>query len=284
MALIVCGHQRSGTSLLQRLCDHHPDIFMTNEFGNFFDLHESLGMYRRKILKRWWQAGNRSFFSPDMRWGVVEFSEVEPDVKRTNLFLRTIHKPLQINMCQNLWFVARYLFQISKNHQECINPQIIEAALLNIFPTCRVVGDKHPDYVFILDKLVQTSDLSCVVIYRDPRDMVNSVIKAYTLWGKWWGSELTVAEEIAKRWVQTIELIEHYVDKIHIIRYEELVSNPQPVLTELALWLDVDPKGFKYQMVRNTSVGKHRQTLADQDLANVLRVAGPTMERLGYRI
>jgi hypothetical protein len=284
MALAVCGHQRSGTSLLQRLCDHHPDIIMTNEFGNFFDLDEPFSTYRRQIYKRWWRTGNRSFFSPHMRWGTAGFSEVERVTKRTNPLARAVHKPLRIHMLQNLYFVTRYLFKIPGDQRACVGVPAIEAALKCIFTGVRVVGDKHPDYVFVLDRLVQLDGLSCLVIYRDPRDMTNSVLKAYATWGKWWGADLAIAAKIAERWVHTVELMERHADKIHTIRYEDLVTNPWPVLEALGAWLGVDPQEFRYEMIRSSSVGKHRQHLSPQELEDVIRIAGPTMERLGYKI
>jgi hypothetical protein len=165
-----------------------------------------------------------------------------------------------------------------------VDASAIEAALNGIFPGARIVGDKHPDYVFALDRLAQSAGLSCLVIYRDPRDMANSVLKAYSAWGKWWGPELAQAESIAERWVHTIGLVERNSDKIYAIRYEDLVTDPRSVLAELADWLGVNPQGFRLDMVRSSSLGKYREGLSKEEVTDIIRVAGPKMEQLGYEI
>jgi len=53
MALIVTGHQRSGTSLLARLLNAHPEVRLTSEFGNFLRVGSPPGRYIRRLLKRW---------------------------------------------------------------------------------------------------------------------------------------------------------------------------------------------------------------------------------------
>jgi hypothetical protein len=50
MALIISGHPRSGTTLLQQLCDDHPALGVTNELGNFTHLDRSYLAYARHLL------------------------------------------------------------------------------------------------------------------------------------------------------------------------------------------------------------------------------------------
>lgn len=61
MAFIIAGHIRSGTTLLRNLCNSHPDITVTMEFGNFDGLGCSHAAYIRYILRRWWNDKHRSF-------------------------------------------------------------------------------------------------------------------------------------------------------------------------------------------------------------------------------
>lgn len=53
MILLIGGHQRSGTTLLQTLCHLHPEIGLTNEFGNFTYLGHSFNEYARHVWTRW---------------------------------------------------------------------------------------------------------------------------------------------------------------------------------------------------------------------------------------
>jgi hypothetical protein len=163
-----------------------------------------------------------------------------------------------------------------------VHAEAIDAALKGVFSEAQVVGDKHPDYLFAMNKLAEVDGLSRVVIYRDVRDVANSTLKAYTAWGQWWATELSKATKVAERWVHAIELMESHADKVYAIRYEDLVADPQQVLKLLGDWLELDPDGFRPGIVRADSVGKHRAELLSEDLDDVVRVAGGTMERLGY--
>jgi hypothetical protein len=186
-------------------------------------------------------------------------------------------------MMQNLVFVLQYLQKIARYRQEPIGVPEIEAALKNMYPYARIVGDKYPDYVFRLKKLTAGETLRCLFIYRDPRDVASSSVKrARTDWQKSWPEELRQPENIARRWVQFIEMMESCNGQILPVCYERLVTQPQDALGEIGEWLDVDPVQFRHEIVQVTSVGKHSQGLSEQEISAVLAIAGPTMQRLGY--
>ena len=163
-------------------------------------------------------------------------------------------------MFQNLSFIVRYLFAISSENPQYIESKHIDSALKTVFSGVDNVGDKHPDYIYFLHELVKDDKLSIIVIYRDPRDVVNSTLEAYIRWKKWWPDETGISEKIAERWVNTIETIEALHDHLHIIRYEDLVSYPQPELKALGNLFDVDPIGFSYRTDSPERFrGKYRQ-------------------------
>ena len=144
-----------------------------------------------------------------------------------------------------------------------------------------------PDYVHLLDELAPANGLSSVMIYRDCRDVASSHLKlARTTWhNQGWIRRQDTAEKVAKLWVDALESMERHRDRIHIIRYEDLVREPGRELTALAEWLGVDPAGFperSMKSVRDDGIGKHRDELSEQDLEAVMDIAAPTMARLGY--
>ena len=265
MVLLIGGHPRSGTTLLRNLCNGHPDMVVTHEFGNFQYLGTPCKEYMLQMLKRLWDKGileNRFLLWPgiDQRW-----------MKGANILRAHV-------------FAARYLFNIHKFKREIIDVPTIEAALRSIFPKTLIVGDKLPDYVFSLNELAETSGLSCLIIYRDCRDVTSSVLeKTRTTWrNKMWVKDFDTTEKIARRWVLAIEQMERYKDNVHIVRYEDLVHHPERELVALGKWLGVDPAGFPTAMVQNTGIGKYKRALTDEELATVMEIAGPTMERLRY--
>ncbi len=259
MTLIVGGHPRSGTTLLRNLCDHHPDITMTFEFGNFLALDRPYKAYRRRILKRWWRTRGKPLLTS---------SSAHP----------------WANAAESHAFVLRYLFQIHRYRWECIDASTIEASLRTIFPKARVVGDKYPGYVFLLDRLATADGLSRLIIYRDCRDVARSALEqARTNWrGKPFAKKFDTAAKVARRWVRAIELTDRHADRLRTIRYEDLVQQPEREMWALGEWLGVDPAGFPLHIVRDTSIGKHKDELSAEALKTIMEIAGPAMARLGY--
>jgi hypothetical protein len=266
--LLIGGRPRSGTTLLRDLCDVHPDITLTHEFGTFLALNEPYHTYRRRIVGRWrkQQVLNCRTFGP------------LPTMPR---FRRWI-----ISMRGHA-FAIRYLGKIRRYRPGCIDLSAVEATLREFFPRAGIVGDKMPAYVELLDKLAPTSGLSSVMIYRDCRDVASSHLKmARTSWrNQRWIPDQNTAEKVAQLWVDAIETIERHRERIHIVRYEDLVREPRRELTAFAEWLGIDPAGFperSMKSVRDNGIGKHRSGLSEQELEAVMNIAGPTMARLGY--
>ncbi|MEU1836584.1 sulfotransferase family protein [Micromonospora chersina] len=77
-------------------------------------------------------------------------------------------------------------------------------------------------------------------------------------------------------------------DRVRHLRYEDIVSRPAEAAEVVADFLAVDgPAGrealhARFAKARPNSVGRWRQRLAEQDLADVLTEAGPLLRELGY--
>ena len=137
----------------------------------------------------------------------------------------------------------------------------------------------------ILDQLAAAPNLRCVVIHRDCRDVVSSTLhKVRPKWhARSFSRVMDTAPKVAHRWVRCIQTMERNGDRVHIIRYEDLVRRPHDVLPGLGAWLGGDPAGLAADLPRETSIGKYRTGLTDEELAQVLDIAGPTMARIGYQ-
>jgi hypothetical protein len=257
MVLFIGGHIRSGTTLLRNLCNSHPEAAITDEFNYFSGLGKTYLEHRRILLK------------------VFLGKTIETNRTRLKWHLR------------NFIFVVRYLSKMRRYREGLIDVAAIEATLRSIFPEARIVGDKTPRYVFSLDELAGKGQLSGLIIFRDCRDVTSSTLeRVRTRWGKKsWKQTVDTAEKIARRWVRCIALMEHHKDKVHIIRYEDLVQEPRRELRALGEWLGIDSSGFSESMIRsirNTGIGKYKTGLSEEELKTVMEIAGPTMARLGY--
>ncbi len=262
MMLMIGGHPRSGTTLLQTLCDLHPDMAVTNEFGCFSFLGQSSGDYNRSIYNRWQRVQGRWAFD-------IAYARYTPLLRLNNLL-----------------FALRHLYLYRRKRQGAVVTAVsLEATYRTMYPHARVVGDKWPHYLYRMDKYVQETDLTRLVIYRDCRDVTSSfLVQARTNWKDTdWVKNVDTAEKVATKWVRGIEIMEKYADKLTILQYEALMHEPEKELKRVSEAIGLDPAGFPTDMIDPGSIGKYHKGLSDAELETVLRIAGPTMERLGYR-
>lgn len=260
MALLICGHQRSGTTILADVVGRHPDIRLTVEFAEFWQLGCPYPAYVRWILNRWWLLR-----------------------RRNNLLLPLVLG--RLNFLRNHLFVPLYLLAYTRFWREQVSVGTIAGTLRSLFPRARVVGDKWPDYLYHLPQLTASPEAQCLVIYRDCRDVASSSLRmARTEWrNRHFVHSLDTPEKVARRWVKGMQIMESSVGRIHMVRYEDLVTDPDPVLQGVGEWLGVDPGGFPTHYLRGDRIGKHHKGLSPEELGAVIEVAGPTMERFGYR-
>lgn len=189
-----------------------------------------------------------------------------------------------ITIIRNNIFVALYMHKLNVYEHTRVDASAIGDVLSSIFPHSRVVGDKYPGYVFHLDRIGEADELSRLIIYRDCRDVVSSTLKKVrTDWrNRGFDEKFDTASKVAKTWVDSTTQIERHMDKLHIIRYEDLVRDPVHELRRLGQFLQVDSAAFPVNMIRASSIGKFRRGLSKEELPQVMEIAGPAMADLGY--
>ena len=255
--MVIAGHQRSGTTLMVRLLNSHPDVFVTHEFYNFSAVGIPFNEHMREVRTAW---------------------RDRPIVKVPNRFKR------MGDYANSAMFVHQYRRYLKSIARDAVDADAMRTCLHRIAPWARVVGDKVAGYVMNLDKLVQCPDTKLIVIYRDCRDVVRSSLeKAHSSWqGKELGDRLATPENAAQSWVQAIETMQHHREHVYPLRYEQLVNEPRRTLEDLGALLDLDPDKFRMTMIRSDRVGKHKRGLSADQIDQVIQVAKPTMQQLGY--
>jgi len=273
MGILICGHQRSGTTILAQLCNSHPEILLTNEFGPYFHLDESRPAFSYHLLQRWWRAGNRSLILPQKEIGAKVSGDLTPRQGGNG----------RLRVLPGLRMTLRLLKVLRPNAGGIIGPAELEAGFQRVFPLTRFTGDKHPDYIFWMEKLSSIPGLTCLVMLRDPRDVISSSIRAYQdKWNKWWPDKMIDPGQVALRWKKIVAVIDRCADKIHLINYEHLIDDPAHTAVKLGGLLDLDPRKFRVSLVKPGSIGKYRQMLSPAVEEQILDLVAPEMRRFGY--
>lgn len=156
----------------------------------------------------------------------------------------------------------------------------------------RLIGERTPDHVRTLDLVRDIyPDAAVVHIIRDGRDVARSLVSQP------WGPE--TYREAAEEWVSGIDsarAVAPDLGRYLEIGYERLLDDPArhvPELYEfLGLATDGDiveralvEAGIPYNVdpaVKQVTTQKWRGGIAGDDLADVLDVAGPMLDALGY--
>lgn len=260
MFLMIGGNPRSGTTLLQTLCHFHPDVAMTNEFGSLVYLGSSYDEYARQVIDRWKR------------------------VKGTLAFDISYYGNPRLMCVLNLLFAYRHLYHARRQCQGGVTAVSLEATYRTMYPKAKVVGDKWPHYLFRMGKYVQEKEITRLVIYRDCRDVTSStLVQSRTNWKNTdWVQHMDDAEKIATLWVRGINIMEKFADKLIVVQYEALMHDPAKELKRVSEAIGLDPAGFRTEMIDPGSIGKYHKGLSHEELETVMRIAGPTMDRLGY--
>jgi hypothetical protein len=153
-------------------------------------------------------------------------------------------------------------------------------------------ADKTPEHHRYLAEIIEKFPGSPVIfLLRDPRDTVLSIRKAL-------GTSLAGA---VRMWRSAYDSYCRFANRVHRVRYEDLVSQPEKIAKEICALLDepFEPEMFRYsdripkslaarpnfskllKRVDSASVGSFRE-MAARDIQWIEAVCRDGMEALGY--
>jgi hypothetical protein len=140
-----------------------------------------------------------------------------------------------------------------------------------------------------------------VWLARDPRDAYLSAVEsgfAYLFWTKG-QREQGIDLSLLRRWKRIYRQFTHNRQLWYLVRYEELVTEPERVLRQLLDYLDLpyeklypferfklrkggDPKLRKTSSVHSKSIGRYQEELSPEQLSVFQEQLGEEMQVLGY--
>lgn len=268
----IVGSGRSGTTLLRAMLEAHPDVHIPPENV----LGSVVPVYRRYSRLPWTAL---------LRVILTHF-EYYPHWETFDLTLGPLFRKLAGHPPQerNLAAIVDALYRAhAREHKTSANRW----------------GDKTPINSIFLPELFNVfPDLQVIQVIRDGRDVVVSLmgLPEYDL------------HRAACQWLDYVQQAQafgaRHPTQYFEVRYEQLIAQPGTTIEQVAAFLGI---GFDERMLRHhelglrlgdveqlphhegvrhpiyrTAVGRWRNDLSGAQLAEVERLLGPTLARLGY--
>ncbi len=299
--LFITGSGRSGTTLIEKILHNHPNIGVGSQpFPNLYFNAKSKFYHWKHIVRRY-------PFGHLFRESDYTFTEL-------NRFLeRCVFTDHEID--EFFHEMSEYSGQYMPEFLDFCRDQIVPGTFYMIFQQFLAFLAAHLNkeellYVgtketwleeflpFFLDRNVKT-----IVIIRDPRDIITSFNFEK---GVSHGGSRRPILYILRHWRKSVSFCLQYQEHPFFawVKYEDLVKNPQPVLTQLTSLLGVVPfvegyfsKGIfdqngnlwqgnssfgKYSMISSASVAKFKTHLSESCIRYIESVCYPELHMLGY--
>lgn len=272
LSIFFCiGVAKSGTTLLARVLDQHPNIAC---------IWESYAFHPRSSASIWNPASQswrkHGFAEQDVqRWADVW--AVEPKA-----FVRRVLRRL----------TGRSYFVTS-----CFR-RTMSSALVDFAQRCnaRVVGDKWPQYSNYLEQVLEAfPDAKFIYSVRDPRGLWNSAQKF---------KERKRGDELLHKMLDADERVAPYLklENFWTIRYEDLVCKPEKTCQQLYEFLgcgfsseylhydrEADPYPERWDWIPEASrqfepwhTIKWKEQMSQQDIERVTDLAGWFIDKYQY--
>ena len=269
----VVGNHRGGTTLLQSMLNAHPAITLppeTQYFQEVWPKRASLG----------------DLATPAGRERAIDFlGSVDCSIRDLKLDPAAIAAELPATGADYADLFIALLAAWARPRQKTR------------------VGDKSPGHIHCVAEMARSfPNARFIASLRDPRAVVSSELGAV------WGARSV--DQIGRRWRRVIEAhrqLERSMspNRYTMLRYEDLVTDPEPTLRRLCAFLgeDFDPsmlryyerpeselgfdpsESWKWNTLRPLDAGRleaWRESLSPTQVALIERAAGEHLEGLGY--
>jgi hypothetical protein len=205
----ILGRPRTGTTLLRSLLDAHPNVMIPWECQFMLNLYPKYGK-----LEHWNPETLEQFYTDLLdQW----------QLRAWNIDHMKLQSDLHDCQGQNTY---AYICQVVYLNQISFYPK----------DTIRLIGDKNPGYSIYPDRLKKIlPDARFIYILRDYRDNYHSIKNV--------DFELPIVSVVVYKWKhfykKALRASEKYPGSFAFIRYEDLVSEPEPRFRAICEFLDL---------------------------------------------
>jgi hypothetical protein len=290
--IFICGHPKSGTTLIQAILDSHPQLVVYPDETFFFQgfvpeiakrsIDEKLSLAQRYLLH---------FFEED-----------------SNLQASQSHIPTVLHSNQQQFVYAQTceaMLQLLEAWGYRHDGDLLSAAILaygqvhnSLTPETRYWVEKTPYNEFFTDEIFEWwPEARCIHIVRDPRDNYATYLRKHPT---------LAAEELAMSWNTSLKIglhsQERYCSQHYLIlRYEDLTRDPEAQLSVIVDFLGIRDDeilrvptrggvawqgnsmfGDKFTSISSKPLGRWKHDLSPQDARVIEIMSGAQMKKMGY--
>jgi chorismate mutase-like protein len=293
--VFVGGDNRSGTTLVSVILDSHPELVVGPELD--FLQPPDLGPYLRECC--------RLLLADDPRVRGRGVTSADPTYAAGVQFAR------QAVRCGVPYAVLdRLVVEAMRRTGSDLSSYAERLVLIDgIGNACRAQTGKSRWGIKIQREIARAGHFTArwpgarvVHVVRDGRDVAASQLTGGRPWG------YRDIEEAAAGWADVVDSARRAVPPVSLfeLRYEDLVTEPEPTLRALLAFVGVpwDAAVLRHtdaehgllanpfdhpsaeavrRPINDAAVGRYRRDLSPDDVAAFERIAGETLRRLGYR-
>lgn len=252
----ILGRPRSGTTLLTTLFNAHPNVRIAPEFPILLPLYQKF----RKV-RDWDEETIRSFVDHLFRQYVFNYRSLDHYMLDREQFTEALMDLKHRGTVQDfLKSINYHSFSVYEKGET------------------RIIGDKNPVYSIYARRFLKIfPEAKFICIIRDYRDNFISIRKLSEL-----KLEAPVLPMQVYRWKYAAKLFgacsRQHPGRFRIIRYEDLVNDPEQTLQELCSFLGIpfDPAMLEFHKKKDETLNAYHDPLIEKFHGSLLHPVNTT--------
>ncbi len=289
--VFICGHPKSGTTLLMALLDSHPQLVVYPAETVFF----------RGLLPRFKNTDNAEKLSLGKRF-LLHFFDLQPMNQEADSSAGIAQPDIAYIQYAETCRVMDSLLPPEKIRHD---GDLLSAAILafgkvhqKITPQTRYWVEKTPYNEYFTEQIFSWwPQARCIHVVRDPRDNYATYRRKHPR---------LPAERFSRSWNTSlkagIQSQKHYgLERYCILKYEDLTQNPERVIAELAHFLDIEDHeslrtptkngvlwqgnsmfNERFSGISSRPLGRWKNELNTSDVAVIETACRAGMKQMGY--